>query len=449
MKKMKTLKTLAAIAAIIVFGVVAMRVLGSMKKEPATADKTEQALRVEAIAVQPEDVPVTIRGTGSARARNRVGVAPEVAGRVVEVHPDLEVGKVIPKGETLFVIDPRNYEANVKNAAAQAEAIRSSIARMNTQIKTDQDRLATLKRNAKLAEDEFQRRKRLLEEDEVGTVSGVDMQEQAFNAAQEAVQRLEQALAVYPIQIQEMEAQLTAAEAGLELSELNLERTRVVAEFDARVMQQSVEVGQYVSPGAPVCTLADDSILEIAVGLDSADAKKWLRFNTNRVSKSAAWFSDLEPVEVTVRWTEDPEGHQWTGTLKRVEAFSPAVRTLTVVVAVEANNVLSSDSALPLVDGMFCSVEIPGRTMKQVFRLPRWAVNFGPNTVYKSVGSRLRTQPIEMARATETEVFISEGLAPGDVVVTTRLVNPLENALLEYDLTQVAENTGSAEGADS
>ena len=69
--KMKAVKTIAAIAVVIVVGVVGMRLLASMKKEPAAADKSEPALKVEAVAVQPEDVPVTIRGTGSARASLR------------------------------------------------------------------------------------------------------------------------------------------------------------------------------------------------------------------------------------------------------------------------------------------------------------------------------------------------------------------------------------------
>jgi multidrug efflux pump subunit AcrA (membrane-fusion protein) len=96
---------------------------------------------------------------------------------------------------------------------------------------------------------------------------------------------------------------------------------------------------------------------------------------------------------------------------------------------------------LPLVEGMFCFVEIPGRTLDGVFRLPRWAVSF-KNTVYASVNGRLATVPVEVARTEGEEAFVSEGLKSGDVVITNRLIDPLENSRLEVTFID-------AEGGDS
>jgi hypothetical protein len=83
-------------------------------------------------------------------------------------------------------------------------------------------------------------------------------------------------------------------------------------------------------------------------------------------------------------------------------------------------------------------VEIPGRTLNGVIRLPRWAVSF-ENTVYTAEEGRLKTRPVEVARLEEGYAFVQSGLQPGDVVITTRLVDPLENTLLDLTLKNTEE----------
>ena len=85
---------------------------------------------------------------------------------------------------------------------------------------------------------------------------------------------------------------------------------------------------------------------------------------------------------------------------------------------------------LPLVEGMFCCVDIPGKTLKNIYRLPSWAVSY-KNTVYKIQDGRLKTVPVKVARVEGDTAIVSDGLQPGDMVVSTRLADPLENILLE------------------
>ena len=178
-------------------------------------------------------------------------------------------------------------------------------------------------------------------------------------------------------------------------------------------------------------TLADDSTLEIQVPLDSLDARKWLQFTNSSPAPDTAWFSALKPVSCRIRWSEDKAGHSWKGTLHRVVKFEQKTRTLTVAVRVSGRDVISTvDGRLPLVDGMFCAVSIPGRTLENVFQLPREAVSF-ENTVHVVVDSRLKTIPVEVARIDGDTTYVSGGLKNGDTVITTRLIDPLENSLIE------------------
>lgn len=282
---------------------------------------------------------------------------------------------------------------------------------------------------------EFQRLGGLYREDKVGTRSGVEKAEQALNAAVDQVDQMGQALALYPIQIKEAQSSLASARARLAVADVNLERCTVAADFDARVKSTAIERGQYVSPGQQALTLADDSVLEIHVPLDSRDARQWLQFNGRRGPGQIAWFTGLEPVACTIRWTEEVNGHAWRGRLHRVVRFDQQTRTLTVAVRVDAADAAGNGSGgLPLVEGMFCAVDMPGRILENVFRLPRWAVSF-KNTVYLVRDNRLKTIPVEVARVEGESTIVSGGLQPGDLVVTTRLADPLENILLEVTRT--------------
>jgi hypothetical protein len=180
----------------------------------------------------------------------------------------------------------------------------------------------------------------------------------------------------------------------------------------------------------------------VLVPLDSREARQWLQFAPITTPGETAWFRKLEPVTCDIRWTEAPEGHTWTGKLDRVVNFDQQTRTLTVAVRVAGRDALSRDAArLPLVDGMFCSVGIPGKTVIGVVRLPRWAVSF-ENTVYVSENGRLKTRPVKVARAEGEDAFVQGGLSQGDIVIITRLVDPLENVLLDLKL-KGAEDNGS------
>lgn len=118
-------------------GVFGMARLASLKKPPVEAKNEERALQVEAVLVQPADVPVVITGYGEARALTVVAISPEVSGTIVDIHPRLEAGEIIPKGETLFRIDPRNYDAAQKEARAAVMQWENTIKRLEKQYAID------------------------------------------------------------------------------------------------------------------------------------------------------------------------------------------------------------------------------------------------------------------------------------------------------------------------
>jgi len=426
---------------ILVAGWLGMNGLASLKQPPAEIKTEERPIKVQTVKAIPRDYPVVITGYGEARALTVVTVAPEVSGRVVYTHPTLKVGRIIPAGDVMFRIDPADYEAGLQEAKAGVAQWQNAVARLKKQFSIDTQRLKTLERSAELAETEFERVRQLLETDRVGTRSGVDQAERAFNSARDQADQMAQAVSLYPLQIREAESSLASARARLALAETNLSRCTVKAPFNARIKSVSLETGQFVAPGKDALTLADDTMLEIQVPLDSRDARQWLQFEHAMDNRpTTAWFASLKPVACTIRWTEDKTGSTWTGTLNRVVTFDQQTRTLTVAVRITAEAAMDGDSrSLPLVDGMFCAVAIPGKTMHDVYRLPRQAVSFENKAFLANADNRLQTVSVAVERSEGEFVYVGRGLSPGDTVIVTRLIDPLENALLET--TDVLEET--------
>jgi membrane fusion protein, multidrug efflux system len=418
-------------ALVLLVGAAIMLILVFTKRAPAEVAYAERPLRVEVTEVRPRDVPVTMTGYGSARPLDVVPIAPEVTGKVVAMHSNLQVGGIVPANELLFAIDPSDYQTALLEARAAVGQLQNNLLALEKQVRFDSARLETLERNRSLSGAEYQRVRNLFEVNRVGTQAGVEAAERAFNTISDQADQLVQAVALYPLRIAETRNALQASEARLAMAQNNLDRCQVRVPFDGRVTQYSIKVGQFVNRGATALTLANDSLLEIQIPLDSRDARQWLQFRSIGPPLDNTWFGALEPVRATIRWTEDVGGYVWEGILHRVVRFSEDTRTLTVAVRIDAGQAMPvQGNGLPLVDGMFCRVDIPGKVIPQAIALPRWAVSFD-NTVHMAVEGRLKTVPVQVARIEGETAYVASGLNPGDQVIRTRLVDPLENSLLD------------------
>ncbi len=368
------------------FGIAGFALLKKLKKEPVQSEVVEHALKVETEQVQFTDEPVLIEAYGQLRSIRMVDIAAEVAGTIVQLHPNLQTGEIIRKGELLFAIDELDYR---------------------TEYESNATRLGIVRRDKEIAVGELKRVRTLFEKNNVGTEAGVEKAEQTANSIADKLAQIKQAMT---------------------RAQINVERCKVVAPFTCRITSKQIELGQYVAPGKIVLGLADDSILELEVPLDSGDAFNWLTFDGQN-SQAGAWFAEPKPVQCNVIWTEN-KNNRAIATLDRVSLFDEQTRTVRVVLRMDSKQFDTQNRSIPLVSGMFCKVQIPGKNMEKVVALPRWAVSF-ENTVYLVKNKRLVTVPVEVARVQDNKAFVSSGLASGDLVVITRLVNPLEQSLAQ------------------
>ena len=180
-------------------------------------------LPVNVVSVIEKEVNEWDEFTGRLDAVESVEIRPRVSGYITEIHFD--AGAIVKKGDLLYVIDPRPYQADFDRAAAEVD-------RMDSQLK--------------LAEIELNRAKELRNKN---TISASEFDQKA---------------ATY----QGAAAAKSSAEAAKNSAGLNLEFTQIKSPIDGRVSDQRITVGNLVQPGA-----GSDSVLTTVVSVDPIYAK--------------------------------------------------------------------------------------------------------------------------------------------------------------------------------
>ncbi len=150
---------------------------------------------------------------------NVVGVAPRVAGPIVQI--PVKDNQAVKRGDLLFQIDPRTFQAALDQAKGQ--------------LAQTQAKLVDLEANAKRAVD-------LLAQNVISREQ-YDDQVQAFEAAK---------------------ADVEAAQAAVENAQLNLEFTTVVSPVDGYLTNVNTSPGTYVAAGQQLLALVDTSTFWVA-----------------------------------------------------------------------------------------------------------------------------------------------------------------------------------------
>jgi multidrug efflux system membrane fusion protein len=116
---------------------------GCSKEDESSAAKAPQmAVPVVVQQAVRKDMPVQVHAVGAVEAISSVAVKPQVAGLLMKVH--FQEGQTVRKGDLLFTIDPRPFQAEVAKAQAnltknlaQAKTARELAARYENLVKKD------------------------------------------------------------------------------------------------------------------------------------------------------------------------------------------------------------------------------------------------------------------------------------------------------------------------
>ncbi len=412
---------------ILIVGVVGMKALKDMREPPERRIIDNPGPVVRVLKVEPRDVPLSVAGFGTVRAKHVWSVVPEVSGTIVELSPQVRAGLHVRRGDLLFEIDPRSFRLAVQRIQSRLIQHEKEIAVLQQQRKNDLETLELARHNLSIAEEDLRRDEELARK---GTISPRerDRRQQARNEALRSVQNVENQLALNGPRVEQAEAAIEVARAELEEARLKLGKTRLLAPADGQLVQTTLDLGEFVTAGREVASLYGTDAAEIPIAV-SMDELRWLptlspdHFSPTADSNPAS--RDLLPT-ATVHWQGGQRDYVWQGKVSRWEAGLDArTRTLTLVVEVPR----PWDSFRPgehpaLQPGMFCRVEISAGSQPHAVVIPRTALH-DDNTVYLVSDDRLARRQVEVLRFLQNQAIISAGLEPGDRLVVSPLSAPV------------------------
>jgi membrane fusion protein, multidrug efflux system len=352
---------------------------------------------VTVIKATAQDVPRYLDEIGRNAAFESVTVTPQVGGRIVERH--FQDGENLSKGQLLFVIDPRPYQAQLDSAQAA---------------------LAQAKAALDLAKIQFAR-----DEEVIGSRA---ISKQDYDTKKNAVD-VDQ-------------AQVEAAQATLETAKLNLEYCYIRSPIYGRAGARLVDVGNVVQANAT-------SLLSIQ-RLDPIYANFTItESDLPGVQKQMS----SGTLRAAVRLPSDPETTARTG---RVEFLDNAVQNGSGTVNLRATMSNSDHHFWP---GQFVDVKLVLSTEKGAVLIPSQAAQIsqqGPFVYVVKSDDTTELRPVKLGQRQGDQVVVTQGVAANERVVLAgqMLIRPggkvrVDGASSRVPATHADGNTNQAPGGQS
>ncbi len=328
-------------------------------REARKAQKGPPAVPVTVASVSEETVPVRLRAIGNVEAYSTVAVKARVDGQIVEVN--FKEGAPVRKGDVLFRIDPRPYEATLRQA--EANALRDAAAR-------DQ------------ARSQERRYNELLEKNFISKEAYAQIRTNAETAA----------------------AVAKASQAALENARLNLEYCTIRSPLDGFVGKVLLQAGNLVKANDVNPLVVINQVRPIYVNFAVPEQ------NLGEVRKRMA----QTPLEVEVLPVDATQPHPQGSLIFIDNAVDP--NTGTIRLRAQFDN---SDAALW--PGQFVNVSVRLFDEANALVVPTQAVQTGPEGQYVYVVGNDLTAELRRVSVKRTEgelAIVAQGLKSGERVVT-------------------------------
>ena len=377
------------IAALAIAGLAGAGITGcaDATSDDAPAAAAPSAPPVTSAVVIQRAVTETQEFSGRLEAIEVVAIRPRVSGYITAVN--FKPGAEVKKGEVLFVIDPRPYqaEADRTKAVAAAAQARADLARLELQ------RAERLLADKAIAQREFDER----------------------SAGQK-----------------ELDASVRAAQAEHETARLNLAYTRVTSPIDGRVSKAEITLGNLVDATAVLTSVV--SLERIYASFDG-DESTYLR--VSRRTNAG------QPVDVKVGLAGE-EGFPHSGKLEfvdnQLDSRSGSVRMRATLA--------NTDRALA--PGLFARVQIAGGAPTPQILIVDRAINTDQDRKFVYVvdkDGKAEYRSVKLGPLDDGLRIVREGLKPGEKIVVNGLQRVRPGAPIAAQVVPMVANAAPAPAA--
>lgn len=302
---------------------------------------------------------------GRFEAVDQVDVRPRVSGYLTRI--GFKDGELVKKGQVLFEIDPRPYQATLDQAKAQAQRAEATLQNARTALQRGQTMLSA----RAISQEEFDNR--------------------------QAAER-------------QASADLAAAQASERNAALNLSFTQVTAPLSGRVSDRRVAVGNLVN--------ADSTVLTTIVSLDpirfTFDGSEALYLKYQRDNRAGARRSSRVASNPVLIRLQDETDYRWKG---RMDFVDNSLNTGSGTIRGRA--VVDNPGGF-LTPGMFGHLRLLGSAPYHALLVPDQAVSTdqAQQIVYVlDPAGTVREQPVKTGPIVDGLRVIKTGLKPDDQVV--------------------------------
>lgn len=369
---------------IIGIGVVIFIGLKKMRNKPQRLEKAIHVPRVKVVCFTPVTEQFIVNGTGTVRPSKVVNVIPQVQGEIISVSKNMENGGFFKRGEILFRIDPAEYRLRLAQ-------VKSTLAIQKVQMQV---------------------------EEEEGRIALVQWSEYRQNNPNEKAG----SLTLREPQREMAKANLDAAKAQVGLAELNLKRTTIRAPFNGRVKVRNISTGQIVGPQTVLATIYDIDKAFITVPVRKEEAI-WLSIPRSSKDKNRP------PATITSEFGD--RTYAWTGTLVRDEAELD-MKSRMVGLVIEVDKPYDNIPDKSLVSGLFVEVEILGKMMENLYKIPRNLLH-GNSKVWIANNGKLEIRAVLVLRFYKDIAYIQTGINSHDAIIFTRLDGAVDGMKIKVD----------------
>jgi multidrug efflux system membrane fusion protein len=341
-------------------------------------------------AAAPPPVPVVVRTlaeqkirlwseySGRLHAVESAEIRPEVGGRITEVR--FEDGQTVKAGDTLFVIDPRPYQAAVERAEAA---------------------LATAVTNAGFAKVELDRAARIVNTQAIAQ----RVYDERANTSRVA------------------NAAIKSAEAALRQASIDLEHAYVRAPIAGRVSRAELTVGNLVQPGpgAPLLTrIVSNETIYADFEVDEQTYVESIRDHANRRDEERRI-----PVQITLHGDKSRvyQGH--------IHSFDNRLDVASGTIRARAK---FDNGDGVLVPGMFVSVKLASGTERSELLIPDRAVGFDQSKKFVYVvdeRNKVAYREVELGKQLQAQRVALKGVQAGDRVIVDGIQRVRPEAVVE------------------